>query len=107
MSNTNFVVSPEALRAAADEYLRELTNVFRALEHYHKAIRRLFDDFSGVTAAAMFAKLIQLTRNLMATTDRILETNEELRTSAGIYEEVERANESLMQELNVGSAYSG
>ena len=70
MSNTNFVVSPEALWAAADEYLRELTNVFRALEHYHKAIRRLFDDFSGVTAAAMFA-LIQLTRNLMATTDRI------------------------------------
>lgn len=107
MSNTNFVVSPEALRAAADDYAREFLTVVRALEHYAKAIKRMFSDFSGTTAIAMAAKLAVLTRNLAASMDRIQETMTELKTSADIYEEIERANESLMQELSSGSAYGG
>lgn len=107
MSNTNFVVSPEALRAAADAYLKESLTVARALEHYAKAIKRLFDDFTGVTAVAMSAKLVMLTRNLAATSIRILETMEELKASADIYEEVERINQQLMQDLDIGTAYGG
>lgn len=106
MSESNFVVSPEALRAAADDYFRESITVARALEHYAKAIKNLFKDFSGVTAAAMSLKLIELTRNLGASSVRIVETIVELRDAAGIYEEVERANAAMMQELNSGTAYS-
>lgn len=102
MSNTNFVVSPEALRATAGSYLKESLNVARALQHYAKAIKRLFQDFSGATAIAMSGKLVQLTRNLAASQLRILETVQELNASAEIYEEVERINAQLMQDLTTG-----
>lgn len=106
MSESNFKVSPEALRAAADDYFKQSINVARAMEHYAKAIQRLFQDFSGVTAIAMSGKLVELTRNLAVSGYRIIETQDELKDSAGIYEEAERANEQLMQELQSGSAYS-
>lgn len=105
MSETNFKVSPEQLRATANEYLKQSINVARAMEHYYKAISRLFQDFTGAAAAAMSIKLVQLTRNLAASGVRIVETMKELRDSAGIYDEAERANQQLMQELQAGSGY--
>lgn len=102
MSETNFVVSPELLRETAGTYGKELVTVLRALEHYAKAISKLSSDYTGIAAMTMIPKIITLTRNLGATSVRIVETMKELNLSADIYEEVEKANESLMQSLNVG-----
>lgn len=97
-------VSSEELRSTVQKYNTQKAQLQTAYLQMSNAVRQVDGSWNGDASEAFKAQFEQLYKNIEQTEAKVQDAVDEMTKAAEIFDEVEQANQSAFQNLDVGTS---